>query len=496
MQGKKKYEGKIYYNINLDSMVPDDHLLKRLDKLVSFDFVRDSTKSYYSHTGKPSIDPVVLLKMLMVGYLFDIRSERRLVDEISLNLAYRWYIGYDLDEIIPNHSIFSKARARFGKKIFTEIFSQILEMAINYGLLSDEGMLVDSTIVKADASSGSIVEINLSPEEYWRKLDESEKKDSTRGKKKKDGLSGQVGSHFTGKIEKDKMGKRRRNRKASYLKKRSVTDPDATLFYRPSMGSCLSYKAHILTDTNGFITAVSASPSSLHDTGAVPGLIESHEKLLGTPSWLAADTKYGSEECLKYLQDRGIKTSIKPETKNNRPGFFSKEEFTYDKNRDCYICPQGKILTRKSKNKKLNRIAYRAKTGDCSYCLVRKKCVKPNVAGPRIVTHYDSCCYSKARNWYYSTYGTKLQKLRRTVIEGVFGQAKSYHGMARAKLRGLTKVQIQFLLTATALNLKKMVKMLDAERVKSSIIGRIYYFLESIQFRNIIFRKLMIRLAI
>ena len=99
-------------------------------------------------------------------------------------------------------------------------------------------------------------------------------------------------------------------------------------------------------------------------------------------------------------------------------------------------------------------------------------------------------------NWYNSTYGTKLQKLRRTVIEGVFGQAKSYHGMARAKLRGLTKVQIQFLLTATALNLKKMVKMLDAERVKSNIIGRIYYFLESIQFSNIIFRKLMIRLAI
>ena len=197
MQGKKKYEDKIYYNINLDSMVPDDHLLKKLDKLVSFDFVRDSTKSYYSHTGKPSIDPVVLLKMLMVGYLFDIRSERRLVDEISLNLAYRWYIGYDLDEIIPNHSIFSKARARFGKKIFTEIFSQILEMAINYGLLSKEGMLVDSTIVKADASSGSIVEINLSPEEYWRKLDESEKKDSTRGKNKKDGLSKQVGSHPT-----------------------------------------------------------------------------------------------------------------------------------------------------------------------------------------------------------------------------------------------------------------------------------------------------------
>ena len=106
------------------------------------------------------------------------------------------------------------------------------------------------------------------------------------------------------------MGKRRRRTNSSYLKKRSTTDPDATLFYRPGAGSHLSFKAHMLTDTNGIITAVSASPSSLHDTGAVPTLIKSHEKIMGTPSWIAADTKYGSEECLKYLQDKGIKTSI------------------------------------------------------------------------------------------------------------------------------------------------------------------------------------------
>jgi len=113
VQGKKEFRQRIYYNINLDSLVPEDHFLKRLERLVSFDFVRDITRDYYSHTGKPSIDPVVLVKMLLIGYLFDIRSERKLVEEISLNLAYRWYIGYDLDEEIPNHSIFSKARARF-----------------------------------------------------------------------------------------------------------------------------------------------------------------------------------------------------------------------------------------------------------------------------------------------------------------------------------------------------------------------------------------------
>lgn len=130
MQGSKKYEDKIYYNINLASMIPEDHLLKKLNKFVSFDFVRDKTKSYYSHTGKPSIDPVVLVKMLLIGYLFDIRSERKLVEEINLNLAYRWYIGYDLDEAILDHSIFSKARVRFGKKLFCDIFEEIVKKAI------------------------------------------------------------------------------------------------------------------------------------------------------------------------------------------------------------------------------------------------------------------------------------------------------------------------------------------------------------------------------
>jgi len=169
VQGKKEFNQRIYYNINLDSLVPEDHLLKRLERLVSFNFVRDITKDYYSHTGKPSIDPVVLVKMLLVGYLFDIRSERKLVEEISLNLAYRWYIGYDLDEEIPNHSIFSKARTRFGKKLFLDIFEKILIKCIELGLVSKEGMLIDSTIVKADASDRSMVEVNLSPGQLLEK---------------------------------------------------------------------------------------------------------------------------------------------------------------------------------------------------------------------------------------------------------------------------------------------------------------------------------------
>ncbi|MCL4415289.1 MAG: IS1182 family transposase [Actinobacteria bacterium] len=469
MQGKKEFKQRIYYDFNLESMVPQDHLLKRIEKLVPFEFVREKTKSYYSHTGKPSIDPVVLIKMLFIGYLFDIRSERKLVEEINLNLAYRWYIGHDLDEAIPDHSIFSKARTRFGKKLFLQIFEEILKIAISFNLISKDILLIDSTIVKANASIDSIVEVNLSPEEYWRELDQSEKIKSPRGAKPKEDISQQVGSHFNGNPDKRKMGKRRRARNAGYLKKRSTTDPDATMFYRPGQGGALSYKAHITTETNGFITAIATSPSSLHDTGAVPDLLEMHEKVLGTPPWIAADTKYGSEECLAHMQNKGIKTVILPEVKNNRPGYFTKDKFSYDTQNDCYICPNKKILKRKTKSYTLNRIIYSAKKQDCLSCNLRNLCMATEVTNPRKVTHYDSNYYSKAREWYYSNNGRLLQKLRRVVIEGVIGNAKAYHGLQRAKFRGKEKVQMQFLLTATALNLKKMVKLFKVKGLNCSI---------------------------
>ena len=126
MQGKKEFKQRIYYDFDPESLVPDSHILKRIEKLISFEFVREKTKSYYSHTGKPSIDPVVLIKMLLIGYLFDIHSEMKLIEEVSLNLAYRWYIGYDIDDAIPDHSIFSKARVRFIKALFCQIFEEIL----------------------------------------------------------------------------------------------------------------------------------------------------------------------------------------------------------------------------------------------------------------------------------------------------------------------------------------------------------------------------------
>ena len=459
MQGKKEFNQRIYYNINLDSLVPEDHFLKRLDKLVSFDFVRDITKSYYSHTGKPSIDPVVLVKMLLIGYLFDIRSERKLMEELALNLAYRWYIGYDLDEEIPNHSIFSKARVRFGKKLFVEIFEKIVLRCVELGLVSEKDMLIDSTVVRADASTDSLVDIKLSPEDYWKNLDRHEK----RPEKKT------VGRGFTGKVDKNKMGKRKRDINRTSIRKRSTTDPDATFLFRPgNVRGQLSYKAHIATDTSGIITAVSASPGVSHDISAVPSLLKSHERTVGKPSWIAADSKYGALECLAYLQDKNIKTAIINESGTNKPGYFFKDDFTYDRQKDCYVCPNGKILKRRARSNINNRITYKSSVRDCRVCPLKKKCISGK-QDFKTTSRYDSPCQDKTREWYFSKKGKHLQKLRHTILEGIMGEAKNFHGMARAKFRGLNKVEMQFLLTAAALNLKKMVKIMDRKVEESSI---------------------------
>lgn len=458
MQGEKKFEPRLFYGINLVDFLGPDHFLVKLDKLVSLEWVRERTRQYYSHTGKPSVDPVVLIKMLLVGYIYDIRSERRLIEEVRLNLAYRWYVGYDLDEELPDHSIFTKARARFDKDLFLDIFEKILSECVRAGLVKGDGVLVDSTIVRADASMNSMVELTLPADEYWRKLDESEKGEQRRGKKPKGDQSIQIGSQFNGDVDTEKIGKRRRSRKAKYLRKRSTTDPDATVFYRYGVGTSLSYKAHAIADTNGIITAVAVSPSADHDTTKLPELLERHEKSLGTPPALAGDTHYGSNEALTYLHEKGIKAAVPYTGKRKEKGRFPKEAFAYDEEKDQFTCPAGKVLRRKSTSRSRNLASYLANPEDCASCSMHADCMGKSKAAARMVTKGFGAALEEAARFSSSAEGERLAFQRHTVIEGLFGEAKTFHGMSRAKMRGLEKVEIQVLLTATALNLKRLVK--------------------------------------
>jgi len=172
MQGKKEFEGSLFCDIDLMEVIGQDHLLVRLNDALDLRWIREATKDYYSHTGRPSVDPVALVKMMLIGYLYGIPSERRLAEEVRLNIAYRWFAGYNLDEETPDHSVFSKARARFGRDLFLLVFKDVLSRCIAAGLLRGDAILVDCTLIDADASMKSLVEVELSPDGPSERLGE------------------------------------------------------------------------------------------------------------------------------------------------------------------------------------------------------------------------------------------------------------------------------------------------------------------------------------
>lgn len=442
MQGCKQFEPRLFYRISLEDLVPKEHLVRRLDRALDFSWVRSQTASLYSHTGRPSIDPVVVVKLLLLGYLYNIGSERRLLRDVQVNLAYRWYLGYDLDEEIPDHSILSKARRRFGLEFFERVFEFILSRCQDAGLVQGDSVLMDSTIVQANASLDSLMTLRYRPAEYWEQLEqqaepETDSQDSGR-----------------------RLGQKRSRQDRTTDRKYSKTDPEASLHGRRGKEAKLAYKTHFMADEHkGVVTAVATSGAAVDDTAVVPELVQKHQRLFGTPRRAVADHLYGSQDCLGYLQDKGIETVIRERKGGNAHGGLDKSEFEYDAQRDVFRCPAGEILRRRRRQQKDGKAFYSAQPQVCGSCELRMQCVRSKCAkAVRQVTRFDTPYVERAQAACDSAHGKRLLKKRQTCMEGLFGQAKSQHGLDRARLRGLFKMQIQGLLTAMVLNVKKLLQ--------------------------------------
>jgi transposase len=452
MQGCKHFEPRLFYQVSLEQFVPKDHLVRRLDELLDFGWVRRSTAEYYSHTGRPSIDPEVVAKLLLLGYLYNIGSERQLMRDVQVNLAYRWYLGYDLDEVIPDHSILSKARRRFGVVFFEQLFAYILDCCQQASLVQGENVLIDSTVVEANASWESVTTLRYRPAEYWEQLEK-------------------VADVESDDVEdcEPLLGHKRPRKQRTCDQKYSRTDPEASIHRRRGGEPKLAYKTHFIADAaKGVITAVSATAASEDDTAAVPELIEHHERHCGTPRRAAADRLYGSQDCLGYLQDKGIETVIAQRKGGNKHGGFDKSEFAYDSQRDVYHCPAGEVLHRRRRQRKDDKAFYSADREVCQSCRLRSQCVgskRPNAV--RQVTRFDKPYVERAQAACSSAHGKRLLARRQTCMEGLFGRAKSQHGLARARWRGLIKMKMQALLTATVLNVKKLLQAVRPRKAMS-----------------------------
>jgi transposase len=443
MMGHRRFAAKLYYQLSLDRLVPSDHLLRRIAEVIDFSFVYPLARPYYSHTGQPSVDPVVLFKALLVGYLYGTTSERRLMDEIQVNLAYRWFLGYDLDEAIPDHSVLSKARARFGPEVFEEFFRQSIELCRKAGLLSEGPVYVDSTLMQAAASM-----------EYVRRLYQENAAPEDEAPTNSEPAPPPPKSP----PPRDASRPRRPN-----VELQSRTDPEATLVNKPQFGCHLAYKAHLaVAGRRGqVITAAVATTGAAADEHHLSEVLWQHRRLSGLsiPATVA-DAKYGTTFNLLYLGRLGIPAFI-PLTRfgNMRKDIWGREHFQWLPEKDAYLCPAGQALRRYSNMRSTQRVRYRAPRGSCAACPFRSQC-SPSGRERAIHRSWGQEFVDATEQLLASPLGRQRLVERGIYIEGAFALAKELHGLRRTRFKGRQRVQIQLWLTAAAMNIKKAARKL------------------------------------
>lgn len=453
MLRKKIRASKFFYDFRIDDYIPQDHLLRLINTYVDFEFIRKRIKHLYSHTGQPAIDPVVLIKMLLIGYLFNIKSERQLVKEIQVNLAYRWFINYDIDENIPDHSTISQTRRRKFKdsNIFQEIFDEIVHKCISIGLVKGETIITDSTHVKANASYDSLIEIVQTSQEFFDQLDSNFK-------------SGNNGNELSKDDDLNKSSKKRQKRYSNSTH-RSKSDPDSRLMSRQGKPKGLHYLEHRSMDSSGYITDVYITPANIQDNTPYIERIKRQKWAFKFPLLNAvADRAYGIGKVYKGLSDMKINAYIEQYTRQDkRDGMFDYDDFKYIKEKDYYICPQGHHLTRRSKEPKEGKCyVYHCGRKLCNKkCPSRNKCIISKWDRPREIKRniYQDYIDEQLKN-KSSTEWRRMMIIRKTKIEGSFADAKNNHGLSKARMRGIRKVQEQSLLIAIVQNIKKMIKYL------------------------------------
>jgi transposase len=457
MMGRKEESQNKLEFIVLSDFVPSNHILRMVHEKIDFSFIYEKMEGYYSKLGRRSIDPVLLFKMLLIGYLFNINSERELEGEVHLNIAYRWFLGLDLSDPVPDHSTFSQNRRRRFKdsKVIQEIFDHIVKLCIQEGLIAGNIVLTDSTHIKANASRGKIekVIVEKQPSEYLNTLEEEAQKLENEFIQKRE-LDG-----------KKKRGKKPKEDIETEEIKVPITDPDSGLLNRPGKPKGPHYLAHTSLDSkHGIIVDIHTSAGNVNDCEpyierqkVIQNKFNLHFKAAG------ADKGYDTTAIHHGLKTLNIEGYISPINRPNNSTSTSHHEFSYVKERDIYICPNGSELTFthliSKKNSKYHKI-YSAKAKECKVCPFREQCFGKTGSFRTIerpIAHElleENMQRSKTDKY------KEVQRLRRILCEGSFGTMKSKHNLLNTSKRGIEKIKEQCLFSALALNIKRMIKVM------------------------------------
>jgi transposase len=443
MMGRRKSEqGQLFYAFNLEAVVPDDHQVRRIAAVLDLAWVRTELAPHYSHTGRPSIDPELMIRMLILGYVFAIRSERALCREVQLNLAYRWFCGLGIEDRIPDHSAFTRARnERFrAHDIFRQVFERVVAACIKADLVGGKGFAVDASLIAADANK-----CGSTPGNEWNR----DINPATVERAVQDYLAN---------LDNPAWGA------ASDVVPKFVAPADPAAQWTGALRNAafFAYADNYLIDVKfGVIMDVEASRAIRQaEVGASQTMIERTEATFGIkPEWLAADTAYGSAPNLHFLVDeKDIAPHIPVIDKSGRDdGTLSREAFIYDAERDCYVCPQGADLTTRGTIRDGHMLSYLASVNDCRHCPLKSACCARTPQ--RKVTR---SIYEPARDIARAIAKTEayVQTRRdRKKVEMLFAHLKRILRMGRLRLRGPAGAQFEFTLAAVAQNLRRLAKL-------------------------------------
>ena len=440
-------QGALFYDFSPDRIVPEGHLLRRIDAVVDLSCIREELKPFDAADGRPSIDPDLMIRMLLLGYCYGIRSERRLCEEVRFNLAYRWFCRLSLEDSIPDHSTFSKNRhGRFrDSDLFRRLFERVVESCVAAGLVGGEGFAVDASVIEADASRFHPSD----PEEIeWPKRPSRPVREYLQT----------LDAALPNEGDPDSKAPR----------KLSETDPAAAWTTKGRMRVCFAYAANYLIDNeNAVIMDVEATPARMtQEVSSTKTMLKRTAARHGiSPRYIAGDTAYGAAHLLGWLVENKIDPHTPVWDKGDRADTFSRKDFVYDKENDHYTYPNGKFLLKWRRNFKTPRDKlpkdglwrYRASKANCTTCTLKERCC-PGQPMRKVLRSIHEEARDKARQIMKTEEFERTSKERKKV-EMLFAHLKGIHNMSRLRLRGLSGARDEMLLAATVQNLRKLAKM-------------------------------------
>ncbi|MGA2859087.1 MAG: IS1182 family transposase [Candidatus Sulfotelmatobacter sp.] len=440
MMGQHDRSEALFYYFRLEDQVPETHLLRLIDKHISFAFVREKLRESYSDMGRPSIDPELLLRILLIGYLYGITSERKLVEELRMHLAWRWFTGLGFDQEIPHHSTFSKNRhGRFQEsKLFEQLFERIVRQCVEVGLVKGEDLSVDGSFVEANAAKESRI-----PREQ---------------------LAEAAQVHHT--MRQYLVELERQNPVEEPVHQQdhvSTTDPDSTYATKGGTPARLGYYDNYLVDNHScVIVGVQATAARMsQETVAAQDMIARFAQRRGRePESVAADTTYGNGEFLQWLLDRSITPYMRTRDsihRKNNP-FYGPERFTYLPESNRYLCPAGEQLHYVGLNVRNRAHAYIGSGKRCGACSQKAQCTSGRYK--YLAIHMDEPARQRARELANTAEFAQAQRQRKKV-EALFAELKNQIGLRRLRLRRMKFVREQFFLAAVAQNIKRLVRFLS-----------------------------------